>query len=267
MMGEEIMSIYFFKDKFNIMCLFLVVIVFVIFLTIELLDLIRSLINYRILKLELMKTGKNMRYKICLSLLKLVYKSLDSIYNLFYRLRHKIKVDTNLLCSLIFTITIFLQSIKLLYSIVYIFISVIFIKITLVKDAYAYFTLTIVLTIVAYFPDKVGLWVEISMNRFFKKISKKKIEGIPNKELDVSKSIIILLRPKLWVYFVSILFTIISSFEKISNKTIFSNHLWIQIKPIAFEAVISFIVIDRFVNLFKNEYKKINEEAKKLINK
>ncbi|AFK85501.1 MULTISPECIES: hypothetical protein [Thermoanaerobacterium] len=262
------MLLYLIKEYLKDKLFFAILLINIIYIFINLLNYIWALIKYQMLEIELKKIReKNITNNIYIDFIALVYKFFNFIYIFLSRLikKSKIRFNIDLIYSIISTIIIFLMSIKVLYGFVYLFIRIILIKITLVKDAYAYFTLTIVLTIVAYFPDKVGLWLQDSLYKFVIKFFKKKTHVL-EESLYTSKSIILFLRPKLWVYLISIFITVINSFELISNTTIFINNLWIQIKPIISESVISFIVIDRFINLFKNEYKKIKEEAPKLTN-
>lgn len=254
------MSIHFniFKDKLLIISL----LASGLYIFIIIFNLIDTLIVFQICKMESKKINNKVtfRFDMCLLLLKMIYKP----YILLNKLRKKLKIriDMDLIYSIILTIVTFLATIRALYNLVYIFMKTIPIKITNANEVYSYLSLTIVLTMVAYFPDKTGLVIQNILNRLLAKITRNKISDNPY----ISRNIIILLRPKLWVYMVSIFITIISSLEKISNTIIFTNGLWIQIKPIITESVVSLIVIDRFINLFKNHYKGISEEAKNLIN-
>lgn len=124
-----------------------------------------------------------------------------------------------------------------------------------------YLALTMTLVGAAYFPSNIGFWVFDCFNKISDKLFKLKHN---QHSIAEDKKIILFLRPRLWVYFISILITIFNSFEKVSSSTIISLQIWLQLKPIAIESVFSLIVIDRFLSQFKNEKKSILNELKNI---
>lgn len=242
-----------------------IIIITVIVLTIAMLNCVRVLIEYGILTLKLKTDKKKILNNIYLVLLSFVYKPLNYAYIICHKIALIMKIDMHILYSITITILISFSFVKSLYIVVYLIFKSIFYKSTLAKDVYAYLSLAFILITVSYFPDKVCLWMQYVICKFINKISHKrhdkKIISVYENELNISKKIIILLRPKLWIYLSSIFFTVISSLEKISNSVIITNPFWLQIKPIAFEAVFTMIVVDSFINLFISEYKKIRDEA------
>lgn len=174
------------------------------------------------------------------------------------------KRNIDIFFSFLIAINTFLLSIRILYSLIYISISLMFLKFNLQKEVNSYLSLTLLLILVAYFPDKTGYWFQTGIIKIVNKAMKKEMGKDYFKEINTSIKIIIFLRPKLWVYSISIFITVLNSLESISNKVVYSSPLWLQIKPIIFESVITMIVVDRFINLFKSEYKTLKDEAKRL---
>ncbi|BCZ49310.1 hypothetical protein psyc5s11_53770 [Clostridium gelidum] len=170
-------------------------------------------------------------------------------------------IELNHITSLLITCMICLYSVEVFYRWFYFGIHFLGSKFNLNADACAYLSLTLLLTAISYYPEKIFLSVLVGANRVFSKIRPKKNNTI---KLAFYRKIVILMRPKLWVYLISVFITIINSIERISNIEILSNQLWLQIKPVVIEAVLTMIVIDRFINLLKNEYTQIKNEVKEI---
>ena len=232
-----------------------------LYVLIILVDLLVSVIKYLILKSIYffpVKTFPAKQFHF--------YSNFNDKYKLvktiLYRLYSILKLK--IVFSFVMTILTFLISIRVIFYMFYYPFSF------LLNDKISsYLTLTIILTAVAYSPDKLGFFIYQFLTNNINRLAKKKKVKIEASqiELDRLKGIILFLRPKLWIYLMSIFITLINSMEKISSSRIIINQFWMQIKPIAFESVITMIVIDRFINLFRVEYKKIREqgEAKQLI--
>lgn len=172
----------------------------------------------------------------------------------------------NFVSSIIITFIICIISIKFIYQSIHLVINIGTSNIGLSEEVCSYLSLTIFLVCISYYPEKVIFIIQYWINRILSRkfSSSKEIDKI-NYELVIYKKIVILFRPKLWVYLFSIVATVFNSLEKISGNQILNYPLWLQVKPIIFEAIFSMIVVDRFINLFKSEREKIKEEAKELI--
>ncbi|BCZ46957.1 hypothetical protein psyc5s11_30240 [Clostridium gelidum] len=172
------------------------------------------------------------------------------------------------LSTILITLSGCIISIELIYGIIHIVIYAVSEKINLGENACNYLSLTVFLMCIAYYPEKVVLMIQSCTLKIFRITLIKMSELIDdvNKSIIIYKKAVILLRPKLWMYFISIFMTVLNSLEKISGMKILNYSLWLQIKPIVIEAVFTMIVIDRFVNLFKSEYKKIKFEVKEISN-
>lgn len=207
-------------------------------------------------------SNSNFAFNIENKLLKLIDK-------LYFDVRIKYFKKFNFIGSILLTILTCLISIRFVYSTIHFIIFIISLKYNLDKDVNSYISLTLVLIGISYFPDKIVLFLQIVTNKFVNKFSvplSKEIAKQSKEELILYKKLIICLRPKLWMYFISIGFTVLNSLEKISKVQILNYSLWLQIKPVVIEAVFTMLVVDRFVNIFKNERNKIKEEVKEITN-
>ncbi len=225
-------------------------------IVINILDLIRVVLKGSI---DIRKIDKKKRAS--LAMLKMLYLP----FRFFVIIATKLKISMsyiNKLLTSIITILTFYISCRALYDFIYVMLNLIF---GIPKHhLYAYISLSIILIAVSYFPDKSGLWMQHVWVKLFKLFRKKDLSKNYENSIEQSKKFIILLRPKLWVYFVSIIITIMSSIEKISGAILISDDMWIQIKPVIFESVLTLIVIDRFIKAFCAEYK-IAREIKEVI--
>jgi hypothetical protein len=112
----------------------------------------------------------------------------------------------------------------------------------------SYIALTFTLILLSYFPDKMSLWSYYVCNYLISKLIKKdSLRLAITLDTESRKDIILFMNPRVWIYFISIFITAIDSIEKISNSIILNNTFWIQIKPSIFNAVVTTIVVDRFI--------------------
>ncbi|MBB6622381.1 hypothetical protein H7E67_02950 [Clostridium gasigenes] len=160
----------------------------------------------------------------------------------------------NILSFLISFFTL-LNLINFSYTLLKCILIMIFYSFNVSKNIVEYLNLTMIITLFTYFPQKFGLWIYYNINKLLKKLSANKSNIVFEKSIEEIEKCILFLRPKLLVYFISMLFTILNSLEKISGSAIVTMEFWMQIKPIVIESVFTVIVIDRFVNQFRNPKK------------
>lgn len=161
-----------------------------------------------------------------------------------------------IVCDIFFCFVIMYASINLIYIILSCIFYLISNKFNLGKNVDSYLSLTCILCLIAYVPDKV-LFLYNKIELKFKKdehfIKSKKLKQI----MSITKS-------KLVLYGISIFITVINSIEKIGGKPIIDFDLWLQYKPVVFESVLTVIVIDRFIEtLMKRNVKEKLDECKK----
>lgn len=182
----------------------------------------------------------------------------------------KIYYKFNFILSVLITFVTCMISIRFVYQVIRFFINIVISGVNFSDDICSYLSLTLLLVCIAYYPEKIVFIIQNGVNRIGnRKPSKLCLSKEVNKyndDLEVYKKFVIFLRPKLWMYLISIFITIFNSLEKISSTPILNYPLWLQIKPIVFESVFSMIVIDTFINLFKTECRKIKEEAIEIVN-
>jgi hypothetical protein len=93
-------------------------------------------------------------------------------------------------------------------------------------------------------PDKVYFWQNSIIDFFklsYRRIIKKKNLIRSNEETKVDK-IIKRIKLKHVVYVLSIMMTVLDSLEKIANQILINNSIWIQIKPVIFQTIITVLV-------------------------
>lgn len=186
---------------------------------------------------------------------KLANKLRMMIYKFVFKKRNE-KVlfkKVNAILSFVTCLVLFLNGITFTYNIIKIIPTILLSFINDRENIVTYLSLTATLTIVAYFPKNTGLWIYNMLDKWLNKFINNKDANIYNYFLTETDVIILFLRPKVLVYFISILFTVLNSLEKISGKDFITLHSWTSIKPTVIEAVFTVIVIDRFINQYKAE--------------
>ncbi len=110
-----------------------------------------------------------------------------------------------------------------------------------------------------YFPNEFGLLLSKMLNKlldslfFNNSIEFNNINNFINKFFDEVKNAISFLKPRIYVYFLSFIFTLLASIEKISNSNLINFSQWIAIKPVIIESVLTIIVLDAFINEYKKK--------------
>lgn len=124
----------------------------------------------------------------------------------------------------------------------------------------AYIALSLCLTIISIYPQIIFTIYKTASKIIFKiinllscitKLNLNNLSDIDQQLKNSSSKF----KPKLFIYFISILITVFTTIEKLSDSPIISLKYWLQIKPVIFESVITMIVIDRFMNLLRQELK------------
>lgn len=116
-----------------------------------------------------------------------------------------------------------------------------------------YTSLTITFTIFMYFPVKIGTWINKFLSNMVTKIFFRKSFIEYNDLLNKIEKYIFKLKPRAWVYLVSVIFTLLGSIEKIYGSNIINFRFWIDIKSVVMESIFTVIVIDGFVNEIKKK--------------
>lgn len=65
---------------------------------------------------------------------------------------------------------------------------------------------------------------------------------------------------KIWVYFIQFIFLLIAQVEKYGNMTLLHSMYWTQTRPIIESVVISVIALDRFLKVFNEHFKAMNDK-------
>lgn len=168
----------------------------------------------------------------------------------------------NVLIKIIGTMVGVLLGVGILCFFLYLFIELFIFIFSLLKLLLAYIIpekvgiyLSFVITFIVYgyFPDKVGY--------YFLKLVEKIEGGNRNGFSEGYRSLIRFLRPKLWLYFIAFVLTIVASVEKIIDLSLINYSIWIENKDYLFEAVVTFLAFDSFISLLESEYKKISSEV------
>lgn len=147
--------------------------------------------------------------------------------------------------------------IDLSYTLIKLIITVISYQLGPNEKLVEYLTLTLTLTLLSYFPDKLTFWFSRSISKLINKGWSNYITMSFEQELGKSEKLILILQPKLWMYFISIVFTLLNSLEVISGTSFIEIKAWIEIKPIIFESVFTMLIIDSFVAQAKSDKDKI----------
>jgi len=170
---------------------------------------------------------------------------------------HNLKKIASLFMGIV--VIFFLPFILIMYMYIIAFIiQITFILSTLILNNFLneklsiYFSILIDLIIVAYFLEHLGSFV-------IKILSKVTGEKKYSFQSGFSK-IIKIFKPKLCIYFLATIFTIIATIENITQSNIINVTTWNEIKPYLFEATITFIAFDTFVTNINNNFFK---ESKK----
>lgn len=175
------------------------------------------------------------------------------------------KIDN--LSSYLISIGSIILGISLSYLTIKIIITLILYPFRLNNNLVEYLTLTLALTLLSYFPDKFTFWFYNILNKLFGKLRHKDITMTYEQSFEKPDKLILILQPKLWMYLISIVFTLLNSFEKISGTILIEYQPWIKIKPIIFESVFTMLIIDRFVKQVKSDKDKISNHIKDYKNK
>lgn len=120
-----------------------------------------------------------------------------------------------------------------------------------------YFSLTFVLIISAYVPEKFGYYFLYVLNLATGSKTSLQIHY---------RNLVKFLRLRLWVFFISFLLVFINSMEIIEGRELINNKTWIDFKPYIFQAVLSYMAFDRFIKLFSEERLKIKNDILKILN-
>ncbi|MGG7212084.1 hypothetical protein ACQPUY_00550 [Clostridium nigeriense] len=190
-----------------------------------------------------------------------IIKMIEKIYK-----RNKIFSKVRLVLMVMSTIVIFIISINLVYDAIHI-LSILLLSI-FNSDAKisAYISLTLTLCIMAYLPQKSGLLIFKIVDGIFSKVFKRTRVNEFEKIMTFHNNVIITLSPKLWIYLISIFITVLNSLEKITNTQLVSIPIWVDIRLVVVESVLTMIVIDRFLKMLISEYKNIIKNKENLIN-
>lgn len=196
---------------------------------------------------------------------KLIGNKIINILEKIYK-RNKIFSMVRLVLMLMSTIDIFIVSIDFVYSTIHL-LSILLLSIFKVDAKIsAYISLTLTLCIMAYLPQKSGLLIFKIVNGIFSKVFKITRINEFEKIMTFHNYVITMLSPKLWIYFISIFITVLNSLEKIMNTQLISIALWVDIRQVVVESVLTMIVIDRFLKMLISEYKNIIKNKENLIN-
>ena len=102
-----------------------------------------------------------------------------------------------------------------------------------------------------YFSEKVSLEKKTSVYHLSVKDAVRKINDDFDRDTKIAREFINELHPKSWGYYISLLLTLISTFETLGQITIISDPFWMENKSVIMESVITFIVLDRLIKEIK----------------
>jgi len=123
------------------------------------------------------------------------------------------------------------------------------------KFSAAYLSLTITLLVIAYLPEKLGLWYMLLIDKLGKKMM-----PLADKYVIFVKA----LRFRLVIYLFAFLLVLLSTLELYSNRIIIENFYWLQYKPVILQSVVSVIAFDRFIKLLSEEKTGIVNDLRKI---
>jgi hypothetical protein len=147
-----------------------------------------------------------------------------------------------------FVLFIFLATLIVVYSLINKFMFFL----TNNESVSIYLSISLVLILFSYVPQKFGyffLWL-------FNKTSSKE-SRIP----EVYSIVIEKFRVKILIYLLTFVIVLVTTIEGLLEETIIKDQRWIQLSPIALKAVVTFIAYDRFHKAFVDEFKKISEDV------
>ncbi len=182
----------------------------------------------------------------------------------FSRVVKQISTLINKCLSVSNTILLLICISRSIYSILILLVGLFVASDTQAYYACMYLVLSFTLIISAYVPELLGTWPQMLFILLLKKIRNNKDTFLQDL-IDSQQRIIRLFNPKIIVYGVSVILTIINSLEKIGKITLINNVEWIKIQPIIFESVVTLIVVDRLMNQIMKEKEKMSKEFKRLI--
>ncbi len=118
-----------------------------------------------------------------------------------------------------------------------------------------YFALLFDLIFIAYFIEYVGYYILRGIEKLKSSNKYRMSRGY--------RIFVKMIKPKMFIYLLATIFTIIASIENAIDGILITHVEWNSIKPFLFEASISFIAFDGFINLLTDENGKFLRGFKK----
>lgn len=190
----------------------------------------------------------------------ILIRLIDSRYKKVYKILYRVFIIILIITASLITLGIVGSILWGIYSLVYEILK--FLKVSNKLSAYLSLTLTLIIT--CYYPQKVIAKILLVFERLIDKImnlrAKEKIDRTHKVSEPFFYKIVLVIRFKLAVYFILIILTLLTT----SNKLGLQMFLNVEIN-IVFESVITFIAIDSFVSIYKDEITGIRKDLSKAL--